>query len=158
VIVDPSKPLFDGGLGPSGSSSYMIGLVGELARRRIMAREKATQYDIKAEDIAEVTLSLPARAMKLYYAQPFSIRSFPTGDALFSFAYTTACALLRRQVTPADMTDHGHSQLDQPFRDTPLVHDIGGEDEEGDPEFLNQWCKCEINTMANTNAEPLDTI
>lgn len=33
VIVDPSKPLFDGGLGPSGSSSYMVSLVSEFARR-----------------------------------------------------------------------------------------------------------------------------
>jgi len=33
VIVDPSKPLFDGALGPSGSSSYMASLVSEFARR-----------------------------------------------------------------------------------------------------------------------------
>jgi excinuclease ABC subunit A len=33
VIVDSSKPLFEGGLGPSGSSSYMMSLVGELGRR-----------------------------------------------------------------------------------------------------------------------------
>ena len=33
VIVDPSKPLFDGGLGPGGSSATMQQAVGEAARR-----------------------------------------------------------------------------------------------------------------------------
>ena len=33
VVVDPSKPLFDGGLGPGAGSSYMQHRVGEMARR-----------------------------------------------------------------------------------------------------------------------------
>jgi excinuclease ABC subunit A len=33
VIVDPSKPLFDGGLGPGASSSYMTSMVHDAARK-----------------------------------------------------------------------------------------------------------------------------
>jgi excinuclease ABC subunit A len=33
VIVDPSKPLFDGGLGPGASSSYMTSMVTDAARK-----------------------------------------------------------------------------------------------------------------------------
>ncbi len=65
----------------------------------------ANQHNINAEDIAEVTLSLPHHGMTIYYGQPFNVRSYPTGDALFSFRYTLASALLRRHVTPADMTE-----------------------------------------------------
>jgi 2-methylcitrate dehydratase len=65
----------------------------------------ANEHNIKAADIAEVTLSLPHFGMTIYYGQPFSLRSFPTGDALFSYRYTLASALLRRHVTPADMTE-----------------------------------------------------
>ena len=65
----------------------------------------ANQHNINAEDIAEVTLSLPHHGLNNYYAKPFSIRSFPPGDALFSFRYTVASALLRRHVTLTDMTE-----------------------------------------------------
>lgn len=65
----------------------------------------ASEYDIQAPDIAEVTLSLPPRYMTIYYAQPFRIRSYPVGDALFSFRYTLASALLRRHVDLTDMTE-----------------------------------------------------
>jgi 2-methylcitrate dehydratase PrpD len=65
----------------------------------------ATRNNIKAEDIAEVTLRLPRQVLAGYYAKPWSIRSFPTGDALFNFRYTLASALMRRHVTPADMTE-----------------------------------------------------
>ena len=70
-----------------------------------LALALANQHNIKAEDIAEITLSLPHHGMTIYYAQPFSIRSFSPGDALFSYRYTMASALLRRHVTPADMSE-----------------------------------------------------
>ncbi len=65
----------------------------------------AIQNNIQAADIAEVTLYLPHHGLAGYYAKPWSIRSFPTADALFNFHYTLASALLRRHVTPADMTE-----------------------------------------------------
>jgi 2-methylcitrate dehydratase len=65
----------------------------------------ANEHNINAADIAGVVLSLPHQGMTGYYAKPFSIRSFPTGDALFSFQYTLASALQRRHVTPVDMTE-----------------------------------------------------
>ena len=65
----------------------------------------ANQHNIKAEDVVAVTLYLTPRALKNYYAKPWSIRDFPTGDALFSFRYTVASALLRRHVDLTDMTE-----------------------------------------------------
>ena len=65
----------------------------------------ANQHNIQAGDIASVTLYLVPHALKNYYAKPWSIRDFPTGDALFSFRYTVASALLRRHVNLTDMTE-----------------------------------------------------
>lgn len=65
----------------------------------------ANEYNIKAENIAEVTIYLTPHALRNYYAKPWSIRDFPTGDALFSFRYTTASGLLRRHVNLTDMTE-----------------------------------------------------
>jgi 2-methylcitrate dehydratase PrpD len=65
----------------------------------------ATEHDIKPADIVDITLSLPHSGLTIYYGQPFNIRSFPPGDALFSYRYTLASALLRRHVTPADMSE-----------------------------------------------------
>jgi 2-methylcitrate dehydratase len=65
----------------------------------------ANEHNINAADIAEVILSLSRQGLSGYYAKPFSIRSFPTADALFSFRYTLASALQRRHVTPVDMTE-----------------------------------------------------
>jgi 2-methylcitrate dehydratase PrpD len=65
----------------------------------------ANQNYINAADIAEVTLFLTPGGLKNYYAKPFSIRSFPTGDALFSYRYTLASALSRRHVNLTDMTE-----------------------------------------------------
>ena len=50
VIVDPSKPLLDGGLGPGGSSAYMSHALGELARRcRIDLSKPFEQLSKKAQ-------------------------------------------------------------------------------------------------------------
>jgi 2-methylcitrate dehydratase PrpD len=70
-----------------------------------LALALANRHNIKAEDIAGVTLYLTPHALKNYYAKPWSIRGFPTGDALFSFRYTMGSALLRRHVNLTDMTE-----------------------------------------------------
>lgn len=50
-IVDPSKPLFDGGLGPGGSSALMQNAVGEAARRlRIDINKPFEELSQRARD------------------------------------------------------------------------------------------------------------
>jgi 2-methylcitrate dehydratase PrpD len=63
----------------------------------------AEHNDIDARDVAEVNISLPRFFHSLYYAQPWSIRDFPPGDAMFSYRYTVSCALLRRHLNQEDM-------------------------------------------------------
>jgi 2-methylcitrate dehydratase PrpD len=70
-----------------------------------LALALANQHNIQAGDISAVTLYLPPHAMKNYYAKPWSIRDFPTGDALFSFRYTVASALLRRHMNLEDLQE-----------------------------------------------------
>jgi 2-methylcitrate dehydratase PrpD len=70
-----------------------------------LALALANQNNIKAEDIAEVTLYLPPHGLRNYYAKPWSIRDFPTGEALFSFRYTVASALLRRHMNLTDLSE-----------------------------------------------------
>jgi 2-methylcitrate dehydratase PrpD len=65
----------------------------------------STQNNLKAEDIAEITLYMPHHGITGYYGKPWTIRDFPTAEGLFSFRYTLASALLRRHVVPADMTE-----------------------------------------------------
>ncbi|MBZ5576478.1 MAG: excinuclease ABC subunit UvrA [Acidobacteriia bacterium] len=52
VIVDPSKPLFDGGLGPGGSSSLMQLRLSELARKhRINLNTRFDQFPEKTQKL-----------------------------------------------------------------------------------------------------------
>ncbi|MBV8069763.1 MAG: excinuclease ABC subunit A, partial [Acidobacteriaceae bacterium] len=52
VICDPSKPLFDGGLGPGGSSSYMISALNEIAE------ECRIDLNLPFEDLPKKTRNL----------------------------------------------------------------------------------------------------
>lgn len=65
----------------------------------------AKQYNIEARDITEVTISLPSFFMDFYYAQPWSIRDFPPGDAMFSYRYTVSSALLRGHFNQEDIQE-----------------------------------------------------
>jgi len=60
---------------------------------------------IKPEDIEEVTIRLPRRNLDIYYAQPFRIGEFPHANAIFSFQYTVATALLHGEVKPRHFTE-----------------------------------------------------
>jgi 2-methylcitrate dehydratase PrpD len=54
------------------------------------------KYHIQAEDIEEVILrTSPGVATGLHYARPYKVGDYPTGDALFSYKYGIASALLR---------------------------------------------------------------
>ena len=63
------------------------------------------KHDIRIEDIEEITLILPPTAKNDHCWKPFQIRNFPTGDALFSYRYSVASALLRKRAQNEDFTE-----------------------------------------------------
>ena len=69
----------------------------------------ANEHNINAADIAEITLSLPHSGLTIYYGQPFSIRSFPPGDALFSYRYTLGQRAAQKTCYPCGYERRGSS-------------------------------------------------
>jgi 2-methylcitrate dehydratase PrpD len=63
------------------------------------------KHDIKAEDIKEVTIKLPARSLGDFCNKPFVVRELPQCSAIYSFRYTTASALLRKSVKLEHFTE-----------------------------------------------------
>jgi 2-methylcitrate dehydratase PrpD len=63
------------------------------------------QHDIKAEDIVEVTIYIPAGGVGGFLEQPFKIGDFPHTCAIFSYQYTVANALLRKSVKPEHFSE-----------------------------------------------------
>jgi 2-methylcitrate dehydratase PrpD len=63
------------------------------------------QNPINPQDIKEVILRIPHRALEGFCGQPFKIRRYPHGDANFSYYYTVANALLRKSVKPEHFSD-----------------------------------------------------
>ena len=57
------------------------------------------------DDIENITLGLPLTAKNDHCSKPFQIRSYPTGDALFSYRYSIATTLLRKRATYEDFTE-----------------------------------------------------
>jgi 2-methylcitrate dehydratase PrpD len=63
-------------------------------------------HGITTEDIAEVIIHVPHGSIgRSYYAKPFIIRDFPHGDAIFSYPYTVATALLHGSVGLTNFTE-----------------------------------------------------
>jgi 2-methylcitrate dehydratase PrpD len=60
---------------------------------------------LKAQDIQEITLYIPAGALEHTCGQPFRIGNFPHVNAVFSYQYTIATALLRGCVRPEHFTE-----------------------------------------------------
>ena len=60
---------------------------------------------IDPQDIKEVILRVPHRALEGFCGQPFKIKRYPHGDANFSYYYTVANALLRKSVKPEHFSD-----------------------------------------------------
>jgi 2-methylcitrate dehydratase PrpD len=75
-----------------------------------------TTNDLKAEDVEEMCLYIPASHLNNFIGQPFRIREFPQGDAAFSYRYTVASAFVRRGVSP----EHFHEES---IRD-PRIHEL----------------------------------
>lgn len=70
------------------------------------ALEIVRKYDIKADGIEEVIIHVPHGAIGTsYYAKPFIIRDFPHGDAIFSYPYSVATALLHGNVGLTNYTE-----------------------------------------------------
>ena len=66
----------------------------------------ARKYDIDTDNIEEIVITVPSGALKdSYYAKPFVIRDFPHGDAIFSYPYSVATALLHRSVGLSNFTE-----------------------------------------------------
>lgn len=68
------------------------------------ALQIARQHDIRAEEIDEVLATLPQVSYELT-GRPFEIRQNPQVDAQFSTAYTTAAALVRKDLFIDDFSD-----------------------------------------------------
>jgi 2-methylcitrate dehydratase PrpD len=65
-----------------------------------------TKYHVRAEDIEEAILrTSPGVATGLHYARPYKVGEYPTGDALFSYKYGVASALLRGTAGCKDYTE-----------------------------------------------------
>lgn len=65
----------------------------------------ANKYDINTDDIETVTLHTSPVATAAHYAKPYKVGEYPTGDALFSYKYSIANALVRRHATNQDYTE-----------------------------------------------------
>ena len=66
----------------------------------------ATKNDIDTDQIKEVIIYVPPKALSLsYYAKPFVILDFPHGDAIFSYPYTVASALLKKSMGLPNFTE-----------------------------------------------------
>ncbi len=69
------------------------------------------KYDIKTEDIGEVIVYASRRGLEGATGRPFRIGDFPYANALFSYQYTVANALLRKSVRPEHFSDESIRDL-----------------------------------------------
>lgn len=60
---------------------------------------------VDPQEIKEVIIRVPHKALGGFCGQPFHIRRYPHGDANFSYYYTVANALLRKGVRPEHFTE-----------------------------------------------------
>lgn len=65
----------------------------------------AQNYAVDATDIREIILCLSPEGLKHTCAQPFIIGEFPHANAIWSYQFTVATALLRKSVRPEHFTE-----------------------------------------------------
>jgi 2-methylcitrate dehydratase PrpD len=83
---------------------YPCGMPNHIAIK--CALDIVAKHDFETEDITEVMITVPTGALKnSYYAKPFELREFPHGDAIFSYPYTVATALLKGSVGLPNFTE-----------------------------------------------------
>jgi 2-methylcitrate dehydratase PrpD len=63
------------------------------------------QNDINTRDIAKIVLHLSPPMRYAHYMKPYKVGDYPTGDALFSYKYSTASALYKKKVTSENYTE-----------------------------------------------------
>jgi 2-methylcitrate dehydratase PrpD len=63
-------------------------------------------HDFKTDDIEKVTVRLSPPMRYAHYMKPYKVGDYPTGDALFSYRYATATALVRKSVTAVNFTEN----------------------------------------------------
>lgn len=61
--------------------------------------------DVNVDDIEKVTLRLSPPTRWGHYMKPYKVGDYPTGDALFSYKYSTATALVRKSVKADNFTE-----------------------------------------------------
>lgn len=76
---------------------YPCGMPNHVAIR--CALKIVSENNFEVDDIEQIVITVPHGAIKnSYYAKPFIIRDFPHGDAIFSYPYCVATALLKGKV------------------------------------------------------------
>jgi 2-methylcitrate dehydratase PrpD len=63
------------------------------------------KHQIIIDDIEEIELGLSPKASYFHYMKPFRMGRYPNGDALFSYQYSIASALVVKSVTQANFTE-----------------------------------------------------
>jgi 2-methylcitrate dehydratase PrpD len=63
------------------------------------------QHQINIDAIEEIELGLSPKESYFHYMKPFQMGRYPHGDALFSYQYSIASALVMRSVTQANFTE-----------------------------------------------------
>ena len=62
----------------------------------------ARKHEFDADDIEEAVLRTSPPATAAHYAKPYKVGDYPTGDALFSYRYSVASALVRKHARNED--------------------------------------------------------
>ena len=83
----------------------------------------AQKVTIKAEDVEEVLIRLPARSLTIYYAKPYRAGDFPHASGIFSYQFNVATALLNGEVQLEHYTERAikDSQLNALINKTKCV-------------------------------------
>ncbi len=63
------------------------------------------KHHIKIRDIKEIVVHVSRRGLSAAVGRPFEIGAFPYANALFSYQYTVASALVRGVITPDDFSE-----------------------------------------------------
>lgn len=63
------------------------------------------KHGIAADDIREVVLRTSPPATAAHYSKPYKVGDYPTGDALFSYKFSVASALLRGHAVNSDYAE-----------------------------------------------------
>ncbi len=78
----------------------------------------SSKHDFKTGDIEEITLRTSPPATAAHYTKPYKVGNYPTGDALFSYKYSVASALVNKRA--------GNREYTEEFIRKPEVQDLIG--------------------------------